>query len=287
MPSMTSVGPSRSLPVLTSRGCPFACIYCHGVMGKRYRTRSAADVLDEIAAMIDRHRVEAVEFVDDTFNFDRRRTEAILEGIVARRWNRVLRLRFPSGLRIDRLDPELLDLLKEAGTDYIVLGIESGSPRIQRLIRKNVDLDRAERLIRHAAGRGLFVAGFFMAGFPTETEAEIRATYEFAARSDLHQAMFYTAIPFPGTALAALLGRESRVPPGHVYNRSAFNLSAVPDARFQELRRQAIARFYGSPRRLWRIVRDYPNPRALPLYLPFMIRSVLRPGRTMGAGAAS
>jgi hypothetical protein len=126
----------------------------------------------------------------------------------------------------------------------------------------------------------MFVAGFFIVGFPTETEDDMRATYDFAIGSELHQAMFFIAIPFPGTRLA---GHAHRVWPGfsgNVYNRSGFNMSDVPDARFVALRRRAIARFYGSPVRLFRLIRDFPNRAALPRYLPFMVRSVVPGSRT-------
>jgi len=280
--SITSVGPSRSLPLFASRGCPFGCIYCHQVMGKRFRARSPQNVLDEIAGMLERYDLRALEIIDDTFNYDREWALTILEGIASRGWPRRLRLRFPSGFRIDRLDREMLDLAQAAGTDYFVLGIESGSPRIQKLIKKNVDLKRADELIRYAAGKGMFVAGFFMAGFPTETEADLRATYDFAVQSALHQAMFYVAIPFPGTELHRKYFRqESRFShPGHVYNRAGYNLSEVPDDRFLAMRRRAIMRFYGSPGRLWRLFWAYPNRRSLPAYLPFMLRSMF--SRTQG-----
>lgn len=283
---MSPLGPIRSLPILTSRGCPYPCTYCHQVMGKRFRARSVESVLDEIGWMCERHDIRALEVLDDAFNLDQDRAARILEGIIARGYARRLKLRFPNGLRVDHLDEPLLDLLRAAGTDMLGLGIESGSARIQRQIGKPVDLARAERLIRYADRIGVLVAGYFMVGFPGETEADLRATYEFALRSALHQAMFFIVIPFPGTALHERHPAPHNAPArlsDYIYFRTSFNLSDVEDERFFALRRQALRRFYTSPRRLWRLWRTYPDPWHLPRYIPFMLRSFF--SRSMSSGS--
>jgi len=168
--------------MLTSRGCPFLCTYCNTFAGKEARLRSADNIVTEMEQLSRNHDIDDFYFVDDIFNLSRQRTEAVFRKIIALKQN--WRLYFVNGLRADLMTRELVDLMAEAGTVWVTYAIESGSPRIQKLVKKNMHLDKASEIINQSQDRGLVVNVNTMYGFPTETSAEAQATLDYLA--ELH-----------------------------------------------------------------------------------------------------
>lgn len=166
--------------LLTSRGCPFLCTYCNTFAGKTARLRSAENVVAEMEQMSREHAIRDFYVVDDIFNINRKRTEAIFRLIIDLRQD--WRLYFVNGLRADIMTRELVDLMADAGTVWVTYAIESGSPRIQKLVKKNMHLQRATEIINYSQDRGLVVNVNTMYGFPTETAAEAQQTLEYLAR---------------------------------------------------------------------------------------------------------
>jgi radical SAM superfamily enzyme YgiQ (UPF0313 family) len=265
--SMATIGRRRYMTLVTSRGCPYHCIYCHEVHGKRFRARSPANVLAEMEDLHRRLGINDFEVVDDIFNLDRDRMHEILGGVAAS--GHRFTLHFPNALRADLLDEPQLQWLRKAGTLYLCLAVETAVPRLQRLIRKNLRLDVTQENIAIAVRQGMYVNGFFMLGFPTETAEEARATVDYAVRSPLHQALFFIVTPFEGTELHELSkdilrqrGVPDRLEDLH-YFRGTTNVSAMADHELFSIQRQAYARFYGSPRRVGRILWKHPRRRDL------------------------
>jgi anaerobic magnesium-protoporphyrin IX monomethyl ester cyclase len=166
--------------LLTSRGCPFLCTYCNTFAGKTARLRSAENVVAEMDKMWRDHAIEDFYVVDDIFNMDRKRTEDVFRMIIGlhRNW----RLYFVNGLRADIMTRELVDLMADAGTVWVTYAVESGSPRIQKLVKKNMRLEKAAEIINYSQDRGLVVNVNTMYGFPTETGAEAQETIDYLAR---------------------------------------------------------------------------------------------------------
>jgi anaerobic magnesium-protoporphyrin IX monomethyl ester cyclase len=188
--------------ILTTRGCPYRCLYCHHILGKKFRARSPENVLEEIRSLHERYGVTDFQVIDDIFNFDIDRAKALCDLLIKSRLK--LTLSFPNGVRGDIMDEELIDKMAEAGTKYVSIAVETASPRLQKLIRKNLDLDRVFQAIEYSAKAGIITRGFFMLGFPTETEAEAVQSIEFAKASSLCGATFFTVVYFPGTELYEL-----------------------------------------------------------------------------------
>ena len=188
--------------IIGSRGCPFNCIYCHKIFGRALRKRSPENFVNEIKWLYENYGVREFHIVDDNFNFDRDRMHTILNRIIDNRLD--IKMAFPNGLRADMLEPADLDLLKKAGAYMVTFAIEAASPRIQKIIHKNLDIKKVTENINHAASIGLIVKGFFMLGFPGETPEEIYETINYAVKSKLDLAHFFTVTPFPGTVLRQL-----------------------------------------------------------------------------------
>ncbi len=178
----------RSLSIFTSRGCPYHCIYCHNVFGKQFRAHSPEKVVEEISMLKDRYGVREIEILDDCFNMFKPRAKEICQRIIDQELG--LSYSLPNGIRGDVMDEELWDLFKEAGVFRVSFATETASPRVQKLIKKNVDLDKMLHSIEMATSRNILSFGFFMMGFPTETYEEMIATADYAAKSRLHLAIF-------------------------------------------------------------------------------------------------
>ncbi len=247
--------------VFTSRACPYGCIYCHNIFGKKFRARSPEKVMEEITTLHNEYGIREIHIIDDCFNLEADRAKAILQKIIDSGLD--LKLAFPNGIRGDRIDSEMIELMVRAGTYKVNFGIESGSPGIQKLIRKGLNLDKIRKAIEEADRAGLFIHGFFMMGFPDETEEDMKMTIDFARRSRLHTAGFALLSPFPGTEVRRIAEeRKTRVnydPNDTSYSRLSANLTSVQDGRLLRLHRLAHWRFYFSVRRILRILKAMPR----------------------------
>jgi radical SAM superfamily enzyme YgiQ (UPF0313 family) len=247
----------RTLTIFTSRGCPYGCIFCHNVFGKAFRGRSAESVLDEIQMLHDKYGMRELDIVDDAFNQSIKRSKAICEGLIERGLK--LHIMLPNGIRGDRTDTDLLDLFQKTGFYRIAFAVESASPRIQKIIKKNIDLDKVKWSISEVARRGMFATGYLIQGFPTETFDEMKMTGDWAADSDLHVASFFYLNPFPGTEVATMAGKDFTDINFRDYSTMSVNISAATDDELHRANKYAYRRFYLSPKRFARIVKVVPK----------------------------
>ncbi len=259
--SMSTLGKRRFMAISTSRGCPYECIYCHNLFGRRYRAMSPERVISEMEYLIKNYNITDFEFVEDIFNLNRERTERILNKIIERRFN--IRLAFPNGLRSDLLNEELIRKFKMAGTVFISFAVETGSPRLQKYINKRLHLEKVKRMIEIASDMGILCNGFFIIGFPSETREEILRTIDFALNSKLHTAYFFILNPFRGTILYEqnkyLLEKIGNryVYEDYSYFTGPFNLSNVPTDEILGLQSMAYRKFYSNPWRILKIIGVY------------------------------
>ena len=255
---------NRVLPIFTSRGCPFHCHYCCHMMGFKYRARSPESVLKEIDWLVNTYGVQELQIEDDTFNLDIKRAKKIMRDIISRNYN--LAFTFPSGIRAELVDEELMDLFRLAGVYRIHYGLETITPRIQKLINKQYDIRKINNTIELTSSAGIGSHGFFMMGFPTETEREIRQTIDYAANSKLTTASFSILKIFPGTPFGDKYFEEEPSFEDDFtfsYDAISFNHSAVADAKLKKLNQWAYLKFYLRPRRIWQIFLTSPNKRNL------------------------
>ncbi|MEO0649272.1 MAG: radical SAM protein [Planctomycetota bacterium] len=247
--------------MFSSRACPWRCTYCHNSYGKTFRERSAENVLAEMRLLVEEYGVREFVFMDDIFNFRPERAKTIARGIIDAGWK--IKLTFPNGFRGDILDEELVVLLKQAGMYRCMIAVESAVPRIQKVMKKNLKIDKVRKIVEFTAKQGVMTHGAFMLGFPTETEEEMRETIEWAASSSFHTAAFFRVIPFKGTELFNQIQHAGFDLPTdwskYEPYQSEINLSEVQEDEIYKLRKTAYRRFYWNPKRLFRIFRLIPN----------------------------
>ena len=251
----------RFTSLFTSRGCHFRCTYCHNNFGKRVRWRSTQSVIDEMDYLIHEHGIVEFQIVDDIFNANKERAIEIFNEVVRRKWK--VWFAFPNGLRGDIMDEEFVLAAREAGAYHWALAVETATPRLQKLIRKNNKLDKLFDAIALSDKHGVFVCTFNMLGFPTETEEEMQATVDFNLNSAAHMAHFFVVTPFQGTQMFDILQEEGMGLDPNIIGQGFQNfsqdvkepeISQVGRERIEEVMVDVVGRFHFDARRMRRMM---------------------------------
>jgi len=193
------------MAIQATRGCPYKCIYCDVYKTSNIHCRrSVKHLFNEVRLLAD-IGVKRIEFIDDIFNANEKDFMSFFELVLKHRLD--LKFFFPSGLRGDLLDKDIIDLMVEAGAIGINLSLEHASPRIQKVIRKNLNVEKLNENLQYIAEKYPFVvlALNAMHGFPTETEEEAMMTLNFIKNIKwLHFPYLVSVRIFPGTELEKL-----------------------------------------------------------------------------------
>jgi len=243
--------------ILTSRGCPFNCYFCNkNIFGYRYRPRTPQNVMKEIDFLVKEYGIKEIDFYDDTFNFDIKRAEKIMDLII--KGNYKLYLRFSNGIRADKVTKRLLLKMKAAGADYIAYGIESGDPEILKMIPKSETLEQIKKAVRLTNSVGIPVTGFFILGLLGDTRESMQRTIDFAKSLPFDRIILNIAAPYPGTKMWGMINKAG----GQIfinkwqdfYNTSGKMLYTVPDmakpAEVEEMYKKAYRDFFFRPQYL-------------------------------------
>lgn len=182
--------------IMSSRGCPFNCLYCYHAFGRRFRMHSSEYMVREVKACLEAGITEFWYF-DDNFTVDRRR---LLEFCAALR-REGLEIGWHIRTRIDLLDREVMEALRAAGCERMSIGVESGVEKTIQRLRKKIDLGQVRENIRLARSLGFEVYLDFMIGSPGETREEVLKTIAYAAELDPDYAQFAVTTPYPDTDL--------------------------------------------------------------------------------------
>lgn len=168
----------NAISISDSRGCPYKCAYCFKIWPNTYVSRSAENLFEEIKFYYDLG-IRRFNFINDAFNLDMKNSGRFFKMIINSGMK--VQMFFPSGLRGDRLTKEYIDLLVEAGTVNLALALETASPRLQKLINKNLNLEKFRESVEYISEKypHVILEMFTMHGLPTETEEEAMMTLDF------------------------------------------------------------------------------------------------------------
>ena len=186
-------------PMISSRGCPFGCRYCSSslFMGRKFRARSAENVVDEVEWLVNEFKAQYIAFSDDTFTLNRKRVEEICRELI----NRGIEVEWSCSSRVDTINRSILEKMKRAGCSAIYYGVESASPAILRYYRKKINLDMVEKAVKLTKEFGIMTICSFIIGSPYETKEDMKATLRFALKLDPDYAQFSILTPYPGTEI--------------------------------------------------------------------------------------
>jgi anaerobic magnesium-protoporphyrin IX monomethyl ester cyclase len=197
----TKIGDRPITPVITSRGCPYRCVFCASshFWGTKIRARSVASVLKEIEEVYHRYHFNAVAFVDDTFNLIPKRVIEICHGIVERK----LDLWWWCLSRVDLLlkNQDMVQEMVRAGAKSVFIGVESSSPRTLEELRKGIHVEETVRTVEMLKRNNLGIHASYILGGLDDTVKTIHDTIRFAKRLDTNVAQFAILTPYPGTAI--------------------------------------------------------------------------------------
>ncbi|WP_445453232.1 B12-binding domain-containing radical SAM protein [Flavobacterium sp. 25HG05S-40] len=187
-----------SMTISTQRGCPYTCKWCStAVYGQSYRRRPASLVAAEMKMLKDKYNPDAIWFVDDVFTISHKWLTAFHEEVVKQN----AQIRFECITRAERLNDEILRLLKEAGCFRIWIGAESGSQDIIDAMDRRVDVNHVKKIIQDTNAIGIETGTFIMLGYPGETEKNIHETIQYLKEAKPTHYTITVAYPIKGTSL--------------------------------------------------------------------------------------
>ena len=182
---------------ITTRGCPYSCDFCSNpVFGISYRERSAENVVREMKD-IENLGYDRVFFADDCFTQNMHRVEKICNLVVKEK----IDLEWMCLSRIDGLNADLARSMRKAGCVRIFFGIESGNERMLRIMNKKIELKNVNTAVTAARGAGIQTGGFFIIGYPGETNSSLMETLRFSSRLPLDYLSYSFPYPIIGTGL--------------------------------------------------------------------------------------
>jgi anaerobic magnesium-protoporphyrin IX monomethyl ester cyclase len=240
--------------ILSSRGCPYQCIFCadHLVHGRKFRFRSPENIIKEVEEIYKRGARDW-DFVDDNFTLVSERVEKFCDLMITKGLNKKMSWRCSNGIRVDRITPELLRKMKMAGCYMVSLGIESGNEEILNNMKKSTNLEKVKTAVRWCREAGIETRGLFMFGNLGENRRTMIDTINFAKSLDLDTATFHITIPFPNTDYWKIITKEGKIYPKSyrdyiAYGNVIFQHGELDEETLIEMQKKAYKEFYFRPR---------------------------------------
>lgn len=188
----------NALSVSTMRGCPYTCKWCsRAVYGLSYRRRNADKVVEELVQIKKDYNPDSLWFVDDVFTISHKWLSAFRDEL--RKHN--LLIPYECITRADRLNEEVIAILKETGCFRVWIGAESGSQKVIDLMDRRVDVNQVRDMIKLTRKHGIEAGTFIMLGYPGETEKDIEETIHHLKESNPDHFTITVAYPIKGTEL--------------------------------------------------------------------------------------
>jgi radical SAM superfamily enzyme YgiQ (UPF0313 family) len=243
----------RGVGIMTSRGCPFNCIYCYkGLFGYTWRARSPENVFNEWKFLINDIGAEEIAIYDDIFNLSLERVNKIYDLVLKN--NLVIPHFFPNGVRAEFVDLKTLQKMKKAGCIRIAFGVETGSKRIMKTIDKRLDFNKIRKAFKLCEKVGIESTAFFILGLPGENRQTMQETIDFAKELNPTFAQFTTLTPFVGTRVYDLIKKEGELLEdwnvkfsSHFDRPEKFKLGELTPELMLEMKRKAYREFYFRP----------------------------------------
>ncbi len=242
------------MELITTRGCPNQCIFCAGHINYGYmlRARSYENVKAEIEELIKNYGTNHISIQDDTFTLNKELVKRLCAYLKEKK------LSWDCNARVNTVDFELLKLMKASGCKKISFGVESGSPRILKLIKKGITLEQVRAAFAASKKAGIrYTEGTFILGsHPSETEEEVRQTVDLIFELMPDFASLTIICPFPGTEVYRLMDEQKLLDENLDWSKFTFINNTPPFRRLEHLtaeqlvetQKKFLKTYYSSPR---------------------------------------
>ena len=242
--------------IVTSRGCPYQCIFCFHPNGYTWRARSAENVVKEIEWQINEFGIKEICIQDDNISLDLNRAKKIFDLVKEKEIDILFQLY--NGIRVDKIDEELLMKMKKSGMWLMNISPELGYDEGLRKIKKNFTLETVKRSMKMSKDFGFFTYSNYMIGFPWEGKEEIEKTINFAVELDADMNQFARVLAFPNTELYEMVGLEGDMEEdsGLFFSDEKYNISKLSTEELNDYIKKAYRKCYFKPRKMWKILRN-------------------------------
>jgi radical SAM superfamily enzyme YgiQ (UPF0313 family) len=268
-------------PIITSRGCPYDCIYCQaGLMsGTHMRYRPISLVLEEIKYLASKFGVKEFQIIDDNFTLNRKYVMEFCDAIIKN--NMDILWTCPNGVRLDTLNDDMVEAMKSSGCYVISAGIESGSDRVLQYIKKQETVGIIKEKVAMIQRHGIDVIGFFMLGFPTETVAEMKQTIKISKDLGLLRAIFFLFHPLPGTEMYTMLEHTGELKginfDANSFAEVAYAPRGITKKQLKNIQKKAFLSFYLRPKQFLNLVFRIKSPGHFKFILKRVYRWLVKP----------
>jgi len=235
--------------MITSRGCPYHCIFCstQKVWRNLWRPRSPENVIEEIEYLMRNYGVKEVSFQDDQFMGDKERIKQLCRIIIDRKLD--ISMIVPPGISPSLIDEDTLRHMAAAGFYRICFSIDVGTESSKKFVRKPVQLKLMRSLVRQANRIGFWTYGTFVIGFPNESLDDVHATISYAYRLGLDYCIFYIAQPHLGSDLYDLYVERGKIDVSqvleyHTMNESLYGTDHISAGELVRLRDSAARGYF-------------------------------------------
>ncbi len=268
------------VPLQTSRGCPFQCIFCARPLGNVVRYRSPENVIEEIKRDVEELNASQILFTDETFTLKKERTLDICDRIKKEKLDE--KIKWYCETRVDTIDKLMLERMKDAGCIYIAYGIDSGNEEVLKKIKKGTNLEQARNAVKWAKDAGIRVFGSCILGHPYDTKETINDTINLMFETDPDFAAFSILSPFPGTEIMKMAekGEGNLRILSHNWKKygkqigNALSLENVPRRELEIMQMKSYVKFYLRPGKITNMFRVV-NIKGIPVYALHQIRNLV------------
>lgn len=226
---------TKTASLLTSRGCPYSCIFCHNTWrGIPHRCNTPERVVEEIGELISTYKVRAIFFIEDNLFVNKERLKKICQLILKKGYDFI----WGGNARVDNIDYSLLKLAREAGCRQLTFGFESGSQAVLDALKKGTRVEENRKAVNLCHQAKILVNGTFMIGNPGETSEDIYATKKFILETSIDSCGVCITTPYPGTELWKWCESKKLIPPS--FNWADFTYDKAPIPANENLKVQEI-----------------------------------------------
>ncbi len=255
--------------MITSRGCPYDCIYCTKfIHGHRIRFRSIENVMDEIDYMVSELKIKEILIEDDLFFGDLDRVKDLCDALIDRGYKN-LHLALIGGIRPENGNQEIFNLLAKAGFYLLDIAVETGSKEVAEKLNRPLDIDRLKSLIGTAKKAGLKVTLYFMFGLPFDTLETMGETVKLAKSFSVDGATFVFTIPFAGTKLYEMVQERGRFLEDIVFSsvsydaKAVYEIDSLKSRDVEKMFRQAYREFFFRPKQLGKMFNNLLHAKSI------------------------